>query len=276
MPREAAVPAAIAAGADMFLFTIDLAEDVAFMRRGVADGRISRERLDDAVTRILALKAALELPRKRRDGALIPPEAAMTVLGCGEHRAWAAECADKSLTLVKDTQAMLPLTPQRYRRLLVYVLGDNGGYLDLDKGAASALFVKALAEAGFEVDAQRHSAADEGMEPARPASSFKARYDAIVYFANLKTASNQTMVRLSWAPPMGTNCPRHVSELPTVFVSVGNPYHLQDVPQIKTFINGYTGADEVVRALIDKLMGKSPFTGVSPVDPFCGYWDAHL
>jgi beta-N-acetylhexosaminidase len=27
---------------------------------------------------------------------------------------------------------------------------------------------------------------------------------------------------------------------------------------------------------VGKLMGKSPFKGKSPVDPFCGYWDAKL
>jgi beta-N-acetylhexosaminidase len=48
------------------------------------------------------------------------------------------------------------------------------------------------------------------------------------------------------------------------------------VPRVKTFVNGYTSSEHVVEALVDKLLGKSPFKGTSPVDPFCGYWDAKL
>lgn len=41
---------------------------------------------------------------------------------------------------------------------------------------------------------------------------------------------------------------------------------------IKTFINDYTPTEAVVDAVIDKLMGRSEFKGVNPVDPFCGAW----
>ena len=61
MPREKAIPATIAAGVDMLLFTVNHDEDVAYMKRGVAEGVISPERLDEAVTRVLALKAKLGL-----------------------------------------------------------------------------------------------------------------------------------------------------------------------------------------------------------------------
>jgi len=72
------------------------------------------------------------------------------------------------------------------------------------------------------------------------------------------------------------DCPKFISDIPTLFVSIDNPYHLQDVPRVRTFINGYTGTEEVVNAVVDKLVGRSEFKGTSPVDPFCGYWEAHL
>ena len=62
--------------------------------------------------------------------------------------------------------------------------------------------------------------------------------------------------------------------IPTVFVSLENPYHLVDVPHVRTYINCYNGTQAVIDALMEKLMGKSEFTGVSPVDAFCGKWDA--
>lgn len=61
MPRAQALPQAIAAGCDMFLFTRNLEEDFAYMKQGVAAGVITPERLHDALTRILGLKAALKL-----------------------------------------------------------------------------------------------------------------------------------------------------------------------------------------------------------------------
>lgn len=70
--------------------------------------------------------------------------------------------------------------------------------------------------------------------------------------------------------------PWFVHEVPTMFISVGNPYHLMDVPMIKTFINGYCNSEYVIKAIVEKVIGKSEFKGVSPIDPFCGKWDTKL
>ena len=57
---------------------------------------------------------------------------------------------------------------------------------------------------------------------------------------------------------------------------MGNPYHLQDVPMIHTYINGYCHSPYVIDAVVEKIMGRSEFKGISPVDPFCGLWDTRL
>ena len=109
-----------------------------------------------------------------------------------------------------------------------------------------------------------------------PTTAYTERYDYIIYLANMVTKSNQTVIRIEWAQPMGANCPHYVTEIPTIFISVENPYHLLDVPRIRTFINCYNSNDTVLDALIEKLMGRSQFKGKSPVDAFCGKWDARL
>ncbi|HRE28565.1 MAG TPA: glycoside hydrolase family 3 N-terminal domain-containing protein, partial [Anaerolineales bacterium] len=114
MPRAQAVPQSIAAGCDMFLFTRNLEEDFAFMKQGVADGVITPERLNDALLRILGLKAALKLHTKQAAGTLVPTlEQATAVVGAPEHKAWAAACADEGITLVKDG-GDLPLSPAKH------------------------------------------------------------------------------------------------------------------------------------------------------------------
>ena len=39
---------------------------------------------------------------------------------------------------------------------------------------------------------------------------------------------------------------------------------------VKTYINAYSNHDLMIDTVVEKLMGRSAFTGRSPVDPFCG------
>ena len=75
---------------------------------------------------------------------------------------------------------------------------------------------------------------------------------------------------------VGADCGHYMNDIPTVFVSLENPYHLQDFPRVKTYINCYSNNDHCLHQLIEKLTGRSTFKGHSPVDAFCGKWDAHL
>lgn len=283
MPRARAVPATIAAGCDMFLFTLNLKQDYEFMLQGVRQGQLSLQRLDDAVRNILAFKASLKLHIHQQNGTLVPDESALAVLNCAEHRAWARECADQAVTLVKDTQHLLPISPEKHRRILLFVLGDSGGYMDPSAGGLNLRFIQLLEENGFQVTKFDYSQLGGPSMYTRTTSPLVTdplgllkEFDLALYFASLKTASNQTVVRINWAQPMGADVPKFVHEIPTLFVSVDNPYHLQDVPMVKTFINGYSSNEFVVEALVEKLLGRSPFKGINPVDPFCGYWDARL
>lgn len=70
--------------------------------------------------------------------------------------------------------------------------------------------------------------------------------------------------------------PFYVHEIPTIYVSVQNPFDLADVPQVGTYINTYDGMLVTMEELVKKLAGESEFKGVSSVDPFCGLWDTKL
>lgn len=273
--RSDLLPQAINAGCDMLLFTRNLDEDYHFITAAVQNHTISQERLDEAVLRILATKATLQLFEAQRAGTLVPDEDALKVLQCPEHVQWAKDLAQQSVTLVKDKEHLLPLDSNRTKRVLVFVIGDVVSASG--KPPVHNIFVNGLKKAGFEVTLfDENDAKLKSLLVAGSVSALTSRFDAAIYFANVKTASNQTTVRLNWLKPMGFNVPWFVHELPTIFISVANPYHLQDVPMIGTFINGYTANDYVPAAIVDKLVGRSPFQGVSPVDAFCGYWDTKL
>ncbi|PFO06326.1 beta-hexosaminidase [Bacillus sp. AFS076308] len=272
--REIAVPKAIASGCDMFLFNRNIKEDYEFMLKGIETGILTLERVDEAVTRVLALKASLGLHVQKEMGTLVAGEADLSVLQCEEHKDWARECADQSVTLVKDTQKLLPISADKYKRVRLYVLGDQEGGLK-EGGSVTQPFIDSLENAGLQVELYNDKQVNFP-ELFMSVNDFKEKYDLIIYVANLETASNQTTVRINWQQPLNANAPWFVKDIPTLFISVANPYHLQDVPMVKTYINAYSSNEFVVEAIVDKILGKSEFKGKSPIDPFCGKWDTRF
>ena len=285
MSRERAIPTAIAAGADMILFNKDLDEDYRFLLAGIESGLLTEARLDEAVTRILAVKAALRLHEKQKTGTLVPGTEELGVVGCEKHRAWAKEVADKAVTLVKDTQGLLPLSTQKYKRVYLNVIQKDNSPENPVVQSWKELFERE----GFEVTVRDRrisiTVQDMGDIPGMSAekkalmhemyrSTREAReaYDLYVYICNMENASNNTTLRLNWnvAFGLGDDAPWFVSEVPALMISTAYPYHLFDAPMLKTYINAYAGTPDYQRAVMDKLMGRSAFTGKSPVDPFCG------
>ena len=248
MPREKAIPTAIEAGADMILFNKDLDEDYRFLLDGLDSGILTEKRLDEAVIRILATKAALGLHRKKEAGTLVPGPEAISAVGCEQHRAWAKEVADKAITLVKDTQRLLPLSAEKYRRVSITVqdMSDIPSMSDEKKAFMHEMY--------------------------RSIGEVHQDYDLYVYICNMENASNNTTLRLNWNVTfgLGDDAPWFVSEVPALMISTAYPYHLFDAPMLKTYVNAYAGTPDYQRAVMDKLMGRSPFKGKSPIDPFCG------
>ena len=263
MEREKAVPYAIEAGCDMFLFNKDLDEDYRYMLNGYRQGILSEQRLDEAITRILATKAALGLYKKAKS-EIVPTEEALRVMRSDEHVTWAKESANAAVTLVKDTQKILPLSPRKTKKVLLEIMGD---FPSNERVLES--FRSKLVKEGFDVTIYE----PENFETAKfDVGTFKKSYDLVIYIGNVENASNKVTNRLSWYTfwGNGNNVPWFVAERPVMFISLANPYHLIDVPMIKTYINGYSNSEYVIESVVEKIMGRSAFTGKNPVDPFCG------
>lgn len=272
MDRRTAVPTAIENGCDIFLFNKDITEDICFMKEGYTAGILSEQRLNEAVTRILAFKASLGLHEKQRLGKLIPGREALSCLQCEEHVGWAKECSDSGVTLVKDTQHLLPLSPERHHRVLLQILG---GFSSNERVAEA--FESFLTKEGFKVT-RYIPETPEKMFGKASVEDFKRSYDLVIYVGNVENASSKTVARIDWHTMfgLGNNIPWFVHEVPTMFISVGNPYHLLDAPMISTFINGYCNSSFVINSILEKIMGRGEFTGISPIDPFCGRWETRL
>ncbi|MCI6018959.1 MAG: glycoside hydrolase family 3 protein [Clostridiales bacterium] len=274
MKRSDALPAALAAGCDMILFNKDIREDYRFVRDALSDGRLTMERVDEAVTRILAMKAAMGLPAQKAAGTLVPDVSALSVIACKEHQNWTKACADESVTLVKDTQNLLPISPEKYQRIRLYLLEDRigGGFKDGDSEISR--IKEKLENEGFEVSVFDYGKPDFYEMFEGGVADIQSKFDLAVYVACIDTASNQSVRRIDWVHLMAADAPWFLNDVPAMFISVANPYHLVDAPMVKTFINAYTPSEAVIDQVIDKIMGRSAFKGVNPVDPFCGIWGA--
>lgn len=265
--RETVVPAVIASGCDMFLFSRDPAEDLRWMLAGLRNGKLSEARVEEAVTRVLGLKAALGLHRRSIDERLAPLEQVRGRLATPGHLRVAQEAADASVTLVKDVHGTLPLDPARHRRIVVISPGIETVWPGAQPGPLRVL-LDGLKARGFEVreyDAQR--------PPTREDT------DLVLYLLAKESMMTRSRIYLDWAQLHGgdprQSLRRYWHEIPTAMVSFGHPAYLVDAPRMPLYINAYSAIEPVQRAVLAGLLGERPFTGRSPVDAYCGLEDAH-
>lgn len=261
--RRELVPLCIAAGCDILLFPDDLDEDLAYLKEGLENGLLTAERVDEAVLRVLALKASMKL---HQTGGYPPAEADRSrFLGGGEHLAWSEAAAEAGITLVKDTQALLPLDPRRHKRILLAQLDSRMS----PSGPLPQLRVAdLLRERGFEVTLHRK---DTVIDP--------TAHDIGMYLLAEEGVSAKENLGPHWEDLHGLfphSMERLWAYLPTVYISLGTPFLLYHMPECKTFVNGYAAVSPVQQALVKALLGEIPFAGTSPIDATCGLAEALL
>ncbi|EFW38883.1 glycoside hydrolase family 3 protein [Treponema phagedenis] len=278
MQRKDAVPRAIAAGCDMFLFMNDPAEDFQYMLQGYKNGVITEERLTDALRRILGLKAAIKLHTAKAENRLLPSAESLSVIGCAAHKEMAREAADKGITLVKNTLGQLPLSPSVHKRIRLYFLDNTeiGVYTEFDEkgnpikteNKTLTLFKKELEAAGFIVDVNTRGVREKGS-----VETYKETVDAALVVSDIRGYAVENNYRIRWSCAMANEIPWYVWEVPTVFVSLNYTTHLTDVPMVKAYINAYARTPEIIHQVVQKIIGASPFKGTYNENVWCNKWE---
>ena len=271
MRREDYVPQAIAAGCDMFLFFNDIDEDFNFMLNGYKNGVITEERLQDALERILGLKAAIGLHKAQKEGKLLRTREDLKVVGCEDHINRAKEAAEKGITLVKNTFDQLPIRPETHKRIRLYFLeGEKGGIYEADSKTLDFI-VAELERRGFEVTVNDGTTRIKG-----PTLKYRDEVDAALVFADVMGYGAENNYRIKWKTAMSNEVPWYVQEVPTVFVSLNFTTHLTDVPMVKCYINAYNDDEITITKTIDKIMGESEFKGTPNELVWCDKWQTKL
>lgn len=248
-PGEAAVRA-ILAGADQVMKSSDTDAAIAGVRRAVADGRISAERLDRSVATVLAAK--------RRFPAAIPDlEAAFRVVDRPEHRALAEEIARRAVTLVREAPGALPLL--RSTRLVHVVVSDvpvaNPPGTELARSLASRL---AAAPEVFLLDPKSRA---EEIEPVRSAA---ANADAVLVslFVRVRTGTGKLVLPDAARAAVESLAAAGVR---VIGVSFGNPYVAADLPGLATYVAAYGDQPVMQGAVARALFGEAEVSGRLPV-----------
>jgi beta-N-acetylhexosaminidase len=262
--RAEFVPEVIQNGCDMFLFPHTFESDFAHALAGLRDGRLSEARVEDAVTRVLGLKAALHLHTLSLDERLPPLPQTRATLRSTEHLAIAREAASASVTLVKDTRQTLPVTLRKHRRVVIVSDPTRGGFAH--QAPLPLLLPGLLAERGFEV---------RDFDPTDPPTAENC--DLLLYLLAQESLLLQSHIYMDWQRLHGDfrqSMARFWHTVPCVLVSMGHPYYLYDAPRLPCVINAYSAIEPVQQAVLRKLTGEEAFTAISPVDASCGLPDA--
>ena len=297
MRRKDMLPLAINAGCDMFLFFNDPAEDFETMLNAYNTGIISEERMVEALTRILGLKAAKGMHKKTQEELCGTDEELKEALANPEFKAFAPQISKDALTLVKyKDEGVLPITPEKYKRIMLVNIkgadtpmgklmaiamgGGAGKKRPVDKlceklqakGFEAFVYESPLdkmmkqVEAGGKVDLNLYFAGKNAI------SEFVAGQDLVISFFDV--GGGHPTFGLSKG---GGEIPWYVHELPVVGISVNKPTMLADAPMLRTYINTYDSSEHTLDALVDALLtGPEAFKGQDPIDAYCGMFDTHM
>lgn len=250
-PGETAVRA-LEAGVDLLLLPGDAKEAVRAVVAAVKDGRLTKQRIDESVLKMLTAKARLGLQKKH----LTDLEAVPDSLATPEDEELAARVAEKAVTLVRNENNVVPLANPE--RACWFVL--SGGRFS----AQGRDFVEATRR-------YAKGAQITLLDPMLPTSEFdllavkaQASCDSMVVSAYVLVAAYSGTVGLPG------NYPAFVekliaSEKPVVFIALGNPYLLRAFPKVAAYLATFSTTQPSEAAAVRAVVGETGISGKLPV-----------
>lgn len=250
-PGESAV-LALLAGADILLQPADPRAAIDAVVAAVEQGRITQERVDASVRRVLELKRRLGLFKQR----MVPLSGVMEAVATPEHLAIAADVTARSLVLVRDSAGVVEQLRARAQPVTLLTYADDPGSTLGNTLAAE------LRAAGYGVTTFR-------LWPASGAAAFDSARAAL---ASSPVALVAASIRVSaWSGTI--SLPPRVAELvnqtaaaqPTVLVSFGSPYLLAQAPAVQGYLLAWAARPVNERAVAAALTGREAISGRLPI-----------
>jgi beta-N-acetylhexosaminidase len=248
---------AVLAGVDQLLLPPEPAKVIAYLAGAVRDGRISLQRIDESVRRILETKAALGLNRNR----FVRIEELSRKIAPRPFLEQALKTFESSTTLVKNEGGALPLTAAGGKVAVLSLSSDLGDYF------AGRAFVTAMKKR-FPDAAAFYADGDTGQEALDEAfTEFSAVGGGTVVFALFsKVSAGKGSVDLE---PKHVDLIRKFAALENgpavVVVSFGSPYFLRHFPEADAYVCMYRNTPETQEIAARALTGEMDVAGKLPV-----------
>ena len=249
---DEAVKRAIAAGIDVLIQPLDISKTIDAVLAGIAEGRYTEARVDSSVRRVLETKRRLGLAQSK----LVDLNALRFLVGDSSNAQIARTVAEKSITLVKDSLRQIPL------------LADSARVLSI------TLARRADLAAGNAFNAELQS------KLSKLRTEFVATEDASLNYPRLLAAADSADVTIvssyvgqSWdattasTPEAFTHFVRTLLDRgrKPVVIAFGNPYLLQQLPWVGTYMVAWGGAPVSQVAAAQAMLGIDPISGHLPI-----------
>lgn len=250
---EAAVEA-ILAGADIVLTTGPLEAQLGIieaLQTAVHNGRLSMERLDQSVRRVLLAKYAYGLFEQTTTD--------LSIVGSPEHQQAAYEIALRAVTVLHYVEGAVPLGPAPQRVLII-----SPDTLPSASDGQRSLFAELLQQRGYNVTELTYdldSAASRSLSWTTAMSQVGA-YDVVVFgeWELIKRYINNNDL---WQEQLIATLAQ--SGVPTVVVAWHNPAALMRCPVTVGFLTAYGNTRAQVQAVAEVLSGKAVASGRLPM-----------
>ena len=249
---EAAVRS-LEAGADVILVPASVPASIAAVVRAVEEGRLTRERIDRSVRRILETKARVGLHSE----PLVPLEGVTRVVGSAAHREAADRIAARSITLARDRDRLVPLDPSEVGRVLSIT------YAPEDDLVAGREFDSVLSALVDHVETGRIRPNDS--EEAFTALIDRAAAGFDVVLVNAFVAPRAGAGSVSLPTRVGDFIRSLAQREPVVLTSFGNPYLLETAPEVGTYVLAWGDREVSQRAAARAIAGATAIEGRLPI-----------
>ena len=243
---------AIAAGIDVLIQPLNVSETIDAVVDGVREHRYTEARLDSSVRRVLEEKRHLGLAQRK----LVDLNALRFLVGDSTNLQIARKVAEKSITLVKDSLRSVPIAVKS-AKVLSITLARRA-----DLGAGNA----------FNAELRT------GLPNLR--TEFMSTEDAALNFPRLIAAADSADVTIVGSY-VGQNWDAVTASAPQAFanfvqalqqhgrnpivVAFGNPYLLQQLPWVGTYLVAWGGSPVSQTAAARALLGTNAVSGHLPI-----------
>ncbi|GGJ98795.1 beta-N-acetylhexosaminidase [Lentibacillus kapialis] len=238
VPEDRVAVEAFKAGNDVLLNPPNVELAYNSMMEAVESGEISEERVNESVFRILKAK----MDKGLFDDPYTDP-GAIEEIGTDDHLQTAEDIADKSITLVKNENDLLPLK------------GNDEVFITGPSAAEPDLLSDQLNEKGIEANSMATGTSPSDTEIKNAVANAREAEKVIVttYTANTNEAQEQLVQEIE------------ATGKPVTVAAIRNPYDLMVFPEVDAYLTTYGFQDVSVKALAKVIAGEVNPSGKLPV-----------